>query len=63
MWIMEDGYDSEFRYNGRPAPALNGLDSRGRVIYTGTFSKVLFPACAWTTWCCLLPAWQSSLKW
>ena len=43
-WIVEDDYDSEFRYSGRPLPALQGLDSSGRVIYTGTFSKVLFPA-------------------
>lgn len=44
MWIVEDDYDSEFRYNGRPVPALKGLDDTGQVIYTGTFSKVLFPA-------------------
>lgn len=44
MWIIEDDYDSEFRYNGRPIPALQGLDTNGNVIYVGTFSKVLFPA-------------------
>ncbi|HEY0680167.1 MAG TPA: PLP-dependent aminotransferase family protein [Chitinophagaceae bacterium] len=44
MWIIEDDYDSEFRYNGRPIPALQGLDTAGNVIYIGTFSKVLFPA-------------------
>jgi GntR family transcriptional regulator/MocR family aminotransferase len=43
-WIVEDDYDSEFRYTGRPLAALQGLDSDGRVIYVGTFSKVLFPA-------------------
>jgi GntR family transcriptional regulator/MocR family aminotransferase len=43
-WIVEDDYDSEFRYAGRPLAALQGLDAAGRVIYTGTFSKVLFPA-------------------
>jgi GntR family transcriptional regulator/MocR family aminotransferase len=43
-WILEDDYDSEFRYSGRPLPALQGLDTGRRVIYTGTFSKVLFPA-------------------
>jgi GntR family transcriptional regulator/MocR family aminotransferase len=43
-WIIEDDYDSEYRYNGRPIPALQGLDETGRVIYLGTFSKVLFPA-------------------
>jgi GntR family transcriptional regulator/MocR family aminotransferase len=44
MWLLEDDYDSEFRYNGRPVPALKGLDDKGCVIYAGTFSKVLFPA-------------------
>lgn len=43
-WIIEDDYDSEYRYEGRPLAALQGLDKEGRVIYLGTFSKVLFPA-------------------
>jgi len=43
-WILEDDYDSEFRYSGPPLTALQGLDTKDRVIYTGTFSKVLFPA-------------------
>jgi GntR family transcriptional regulator/MocR family aminotransferase len=43
-WIIEDDYDSEYRYTGRPIPALQGLDQAGRVIYVGTFSKVFFPA-------------------
>jgi len=43
-WIVEDDYDSEFRFGGHPVPALQGLDADGRVIYIGTFSKVLFPA-------------------
>ncbi|MBA3826972.1 MAG: PLP-dependent aminotransferase family protein, partial [Ktedonobacterales bacterium] len=43
-WVLEDDYDSEYRYTGRPLAALQGLDSSGRVIYIGTFSKVLFPA-------------------
>ncbi|SAK45563.1 GntR family transcriptional regulator [Caballeronia calidae] len=42
-WIVEDDYDSEFRYAGRPLPALKSLDRDDRVIYCGTFSKVLFP--------------------
>lgn len=42
-WIIEDDYDSEFRYHGRPLPALKSLDREQRVLYTGTFSKVLFP--------------------
>ena len=43
-WIVEDDYDSEFRYGGRPIAALQGLDTNDRVIYSGTLSKVLFPA-------------------
>lgn len=43
-WIIEDDYDSEFRYEGYPLEALQGLDITGNVIYLGTFSKVLFPA-------------------
>jgi GntR family transcriptional regulator/MocR family aminotransferase len=42
--ILEDDYDSEYRYEGRPLESIQGLDSHGRVIYLGTFSKVLFPA-------------------
>ncbi len=43
-WIVEDDYDSEFRYDGRPLTSLQGLDRAGRVIYVGTFSRILFPA-------------------
>ena len=43
-WVLEDDYDSEFRYGARPAPSLHGLDRDGRVIYIGSFSKTLFPA-------------------
>jgi len=43
-WILEDDYDSEYRYSGRPIEALQGLDNKGRVIYIGTLSKVMFPA-------------------
>jgi GntR family transcriptional regulator/MocR family aminotransferase len=42
--ILEDDYDSEFRYSGRPVPALQGLDHHGLVLFTGSFSKVLFPS-------------------
>jgi len=42
--IIEDDYDSEFRYKGKPIPALAGIDSGASVIYVGTFSKVLLPA-------------------
>jgi GntR family transcriptional regulator/MocR family aminotransferase len=43
-WIVEDDYDSEFRYASRPLGALQGLDREQCVIFTGTFSKVMFPA-------------------
>ncbi|WP_241758630.1 MocR-like pyridoxine biosynthesis transcription factor PdxR [Pyxidicoccus parkwayensis] len=43
-WVLEDDYDSEFRYEGRPLPSLQGLAPDARVLYTGTFSKVLSPA-------------------
>jgi GntR family transcriptional regulator/MocR family aminotransferase len=43
-WIVEDDYDSEFRYGARPVPCLHGLDRDGRVIYVGSFSKSLFPS-------------------
>lgn len=42
-WILEDDYDSEFRYTGRPLSSLQGLDAHDRVVYLGTFSKVLYP--------------------
>jgi GntR family transcriptional regulator/MocR family aminotransferase len=42
-WIVEDDYDGEFHYDSRPLPALKSLDERDRVLYAGTFSKVLFP--------------------
>jgi GntR family transcriptional regulator/MocR family aminotransferase len=41
---VEDDYDSEFRYTASPIPSLQGLDTMGRVIYVGTFSKTMFPA-------------------
>ena len=42
-WIVEDDYDSEFHYDSRPVSAIHGLDRQERVLYVGTFSKVLFP--------------------
>ncbi|WP_283606540.1 MocR-like pyridoxine biosynthesis transcription factor PdxR [Faecalispora anaeroviscerum] len=59
--IIEDDYDSEFRYNGRPIPALQSIDQQERVIYVGTFSKALSPGLRMAylilpTW--LLPAYQ-----
>lgn len=43
-WIVEDDYDSEYRFSGRPLEALQGLDHASRVIYIGTLSKILFPS-------------------
>jgi GntR family transcriptional regulator/MocR family aminotransferase len=43
-WIIEDDYDSEYRYEGMPVTSLQGLDRNARVVYIGTFSKVLFPS-------------------
>ena len=43
-WIIEDDYDSEYRYASRPLGSLQGMDNSSRVIYIGTFSKVLFPS-------------------
>jgi GntR family transcriptional regulator/MocR family aminotransferase len=43
-YIVEDDYDSEYRYVGRPVEAVQGLDRAGRVLYVGTLSKVLFPS-------------------
>ncbi|MFY7959134.1 MAG: PLP-dependent aminotransferase family protein [Elsteraceae bacterium] len=43
-WIIEDDWDGEFCFSGRPLPTLKGVDASGRVIYVGTFSKTLFPS-------------------
>jgi GntR family transcriptional regulator/MocR family aminotransferase len=43
-WILEDDYDSEYRYSGCPLTALQGLDVAGRVLYIGTFNKTVFPS-------------------
>jgi GntR family transcriptional regulator / MocR family aminotransferase len=43
-WIVEDDYDSEYRYDSKPIASLQGLDRSSRIIYIGTFSKVLFPS-------------------
>ena len=42
--IIEDDYDGEFRYEGQPLESMQGLDTEGRVIYVGTFSRTIFPA-------------------
>jgi GntR family transcriptional regulator/MocR family aminotransferase len=43
-WILEDDYDSEYRYAGYPLTALAGLDAAARVLYVGTFNKTMFPS-------------------
>ncbi len=43
-FLIEDDYDSEFRYASRPIPAMQGMDTGGRVVYTGTFSRTLAPS-------------------
>lgn len=55
MIIIEDDYDSEFRYKGRPIPSLQSIDQAGRVIYIGTFSKALSPGLRMSY--LVLPAW------
>jgi GntR family transcriptional regulator/MocR family aminotransferase len=44
FWILEDDYDGEFKFDGRPPPALHSLDRHGRVLYIGTFTKTLLPS-------------------
>lgn len=43
-WIIEDDYDGEYRFQGQPIPALQGISASSRVVYVGTFAKILFPA-------------------
>jgi GntR family transcriptional regulator/MocR family aminotransferase len=43
-WIIEDDFDGEYRFQGQPIPAMQGTDHSDRVIYCGTFAKILFPA-------------------
>ncbi|MDF0604961.1 PLP-dependent aminotransferase family protein [Neisseriaceae bacterium TC5R-5] len=53
--ILEDDYDGEYRYDGAPLAALKSLDEQGRVVYMGTFSKLLFPSMRLGFM--VLPAW------
>jgi len=43
-WVIEDDFDGEYRFQGRPVPAIQSMDGSDRVIYVGTFAKLLFPA-------------------
>ena len=61
-WIVEDDYDSEFRYGGRPISSMQGMDRHGRVIYAGTFSRSLAPAIRLAYMVlppALLPRWEA----
>ncbi len=58
--IIEDDYDSEFRYEGRPTDSLQSMDERGIVAYVGTFSKTCCQSCAWVTRSCRR---RSSKRW
>ncbi len=51
-YLIEDDYDSEFRYKESPFPALQGMDRGGRVILHGTFSKSIPRLSVWDSWCC-----------
>ena len=50
--VIEDDYDSEYRFDIAPIPALQALDGAGHVIYLGTVSKTLSPTCAWAISSC-----------
>jgi DNA-binding transcriptional MocR family regulator len=60
-WIVEDDYDSEFRYTGEPVPAMSGMIKHAPVVYLGTFSKTLFPSLRIGLWCYRL-RWQRRLN-
>lgn len=49
-YLIEDDYDSEFRYKGRPIPALQGMDDSQKVIYMGTFPVPLLRRSVWALW-------------
>jgi GntR family transcriptional regulator/MocR family aminotransferase len=62
VFIFEDDYNSEFRFNGPPLPCLQGLDNVGRVIYAGTMSKILFPSLRLGYLCVPEPLVDSMIK-
>ena len=72
-FILEDDYDSEIRYSGRPIPSMQSIDTTGRVIYLGTFSKVLspglrmsymvLPALLYHRFCAIYSGFQCTVPW
>ncbi len=62
-WIIEDDYDGEYRYVSRPLPSLKSLDRDGRVLYAGTFSKVLLPGLRLAYLVVPSARWSGSRKW
>ncbi|MCV9877552.1 MocR-like pyridoxine biosynthesis transcription factor PdxR [Brenneria izbisi] len=60
-WVVEDDYDSEFRFSGNPIPSLQGLQAQSPVIYIGTFSKTLYPGLR-VSYMVLPPPLASDLK-
>lgn len=63
-WVIEDDYDSEYRYTGRPLEALQGLDgsAEGCVIYVGTFSRSSSPPSGWSTSSSPRTSWRRSAR-
>ena len=58
--IIEDDYDSEFRFTGRPIPTLQSIDTAGRVVYMNTFSQTISPSMRVDSWCCRPACWSST---
>lgn len=52
-FVIEDDYDSELKFTGKPIPSLQGIDTAGKVAYIGTFSRALLPRSVLHIWCCL----------
>lgn len=61
-YIIEDDYDSEFRYRGKPVPSLQASDAAGKVIYMGTFPSRLHLQSVSGIWCCRRLCWSATGK-
>lgn len=62
-WIVEDDYDSEFRFSGEPIPAMRGMVDNAPVVYLGTFNKRYFRRCGLDLWCCRQRWWSRRSRW